>query len=289
LNKPHWAQIKIRVHPLFWLVATGAALTGQFIEIITLFVLVFMHELGHVLAALAAGWRVQSIELLPFGGVAKMDESGTTKAKDEVIVALSGPFVNLSMIAIGYLFFTLGIWEQQWTDFFIRGNVFIAGFNLLPVWPLDGGKVLHTLLSKRLAFRKSIYVCLAWSTTAIFLLIALSFFLPAQLNLVIICIYLLVENRLAWKRAHYQFLRFLLMRYIGSSPSLAHMPILNFCLPGSEKVGQVVKLFRRDCYHYFQIIDNNNQVVSGLPEGVVLAAFFEKSPHYAVSELISIG
>jgi stage IV sporulation protein FB len=283
------ARIKIRVHPLFWLVAIGAALTGQFIEIITLFVLVFMHELGHVLAALAAGWRVQSIELLPFGGVAKIDESGTTRAKDEVIVALSGPLVNISMIAIGYLFFIVGIWEQDWTDFFIRGNVFIAGFNLLPVWPLDGGKVLHTLLSKRIAFRKSIYACLAWSTTAIFLLIALSFFMPSQVNLVIICFYLLVENRLAWKRAHYQFLRFLLLRYKGSPPSYSHYPILYFCLPGSEKVGEVVKLFRRDCYHCFQIMDNNNQVVTALSEGVVLAAFFEKSPYYAVSELISIG
>lgn len=90
----------VRIHPLFWLIVCSAVWTGYFIEIITLFVLVLIHELGHAAAAGAFGWRVDSIELLPFGGVVKTDEWGTVPSREEMTVALAGPFQHILMILI---------------------------------------------------------------------------------------------------------------------------------------------------------------------------------------------
>ncbi|MEW9670862.1 M50 family metallopeptidase [Ammoniphilus sp. 3BR4] len=283
------AGIRVAVHPLFWLVAVAAGLTGQFFELITLFALVIIHELGHVFAALAVGWRVQSMELLPFGGVAKVDEWGTTKARDEVLVALAGPFVNLVMIVVGYLFHWCGIWEAEWTEFFVSGNAWIAGFNLLPIWPLDGGKILQALLSKLLPYYRTIYFSIVWSSFAAATLIATSFFLPFQWNLIAISCYLLLENRLAFKQAHFQFIRFLLMKERESKHRSSFTKVDMYCLKKNESIVEVVKRMKKGSYHTFQVHDGKHNVVASLSEEVILRAFFEKNPRRTISELISIG
>ncbi|RXT14727.1 M50 family metallopeptidase [Ammoniphilus sp. CFH 90114] len=281
--------IRIAIHPLFWLVAIAAALTGQFFELITLFTLVMMHELGHVFAALAVGWRVQSMELLPFGGVAKVDEWGTTRVRDEVLVALAGPFVNLVMIPVGYVFYLYGIWGEEWTEFFVFGNVWIAGFNLLPIWPLDGGKILQALLSKVFPFYKTMYVSIIWSSFAACCLIVASFFLPFQWNLVLISFYLILENRLAYKQAQYQFIRFLLKKEQENRKLPSHSKMDTYCLKANERIGEVVKRIKKGSYHCFQVLDTRQNIVASISEDAIIRAFFEKKPGRTISELISIG
>ncbi len=278
----------MKVHPLFWVISIAAAMTGQFFELLTLFSIVIMHELGHVFAALAVGWRVQSVELLPFGGVAKVDEWGTTKAKDEIIVALAGPFINGVMILVGVLLLWLGVWGEEWTRFFIEANAWIACFNLLPIWPLDGGKILQALLSKCLPYYRTIYFCIIWSSVLTFVLLAISLLLPYQWNLIAISLYLLIENRIAYKRAHYQFIRFLLKKEkerIGLGTQKSNTYRLN----PNDRIGEVVKLMKKESYHCFHVLDGRQQVVASLTEEAILQAFFKKNPQRPISELLTIG
>ena len=79
----------------------GCAFTGYFLEAITLFGIVLIHELGHLTAAKGFGWRVQEVQLLPFGGVLIVDELGTTSTREELIVALAGPLQHVWMILVG--------------------------------------------------------------------------------------------------------------------------------------------------------------------------------------------
>jgi stage IV sporulation protein FB len=290
LHLSNWqiARIKVKVHPLFWVVSIAAAMTGQFFELLTLFAIVVMHELGHVFAALAVGWRVQSMELLPFGGVAKVDEWGTTKAKDEITVALAGPFINGVMILLGMLLYWLGVWEEEWTFFFVKANAWIACFNLLPIWPLDGGKILQALLSKWLPYYRTIYFCIVWSSILSVMLLAISIFLPYQWNLMVISLYLLIENRMAYKRAHYQFIRFLLKKEKETISLNSNKPD-TYLLNQNERIGEVVKLIKKESYHCFQVLDGRQRVVASLSEEAILQAFFKKNPQRPISELLTIG
>ena len=68
-----------------------SVLTGQFLELLTLFTIVLIHELGHVCAALVTGVTVKSVQLLPFGGVAVMEDHGKLTATRETGIALAGP------------------------------------------------------------------------------------------------------------------------------------------------------------------------------------------------------
>lgn len=287
MNRLSLAGIKVKVHPTFWLVAIAAAVTGQFMELITLFSIVIMHELGHVFTALALGWRVVSIELLPFGGVAKVDEWGSTKAMDEIKVALAGPFVNGAMIVIGFGFWKIGLWDDTWSKFFMTGNAIIACFNLLPIWPLDGGKVLQAILSKLLPYYKTIHYCIFWSCLGLFFLLCSSFLFPFHWNLVAITIYLLIENWLAWKQSQYVFIRFLLMK--RDQQTKESFPIVIHTIPGHFTTGKAVKLLRKEKIHQFYVLHHQSRNVEVVTEEKLLASFFEQNPRQTISELITNG
>ncbi|MBP1930414.1 M50 family metallopeptidase [Ammoniphilus resinae] len=283
MNKRKLQRFKVRIHPLFWVVTIAAVWTGQFLEVITLFTLVVIHELGHIFAALACGWRVRSMELLPFGGVAQVDESGSTNTKDEIIVALAGPFMNFLMILMALIFQNTHFWDAKWCQFFIQGNLLIASFNLLPIWPLDGGKIVQALLCSWYSFYRSVRLTILWSILMILFLFFLSFFIPAKINLIVICVYLLMENRMAWKKIQYQFIRFLLFKE-QKIKSKEPMTVCSIYLDRDEKVGEVVKLMKKGCYHYIHVIDRDRRVIAIYSEEELLSAFFIK-PQQLVSVL----
>lgn len=161
------AGIDVRIHATFFLLLAwfgyvyyveggSAAMASGLFFIIMLFVCVVLHEFGHALAARAFGINTPDITLLPIGGVARLERM-PDKPSQELVVALAGPAVNV-VIALA-LFLVLG--GLPGLDNFGklpegRGgllaelmtiNVALVAFNLLPAFPMDGGRVLRALLA----------------------------------------------------------------------------------------------------------------------------------------------
>ncbi|WP_339059915.1 M50 family metallopeptidase [Tepidibacillus marianensis] len=109
--------MKVRINPFFWFIIIGGLATGQFIEIITLFGVVMIHELGHVFTAKSYGWKIIEIQLLPFGGMAKVEQPNDSRL-EEFVVALAGPLQNLMMILVTLGFQRLQLWSNEWATFF---------------------------------------------------------------------------------------------------------------------------------------------------------------------------
>lgn len=117
---------------------------------VAFFVCIVLHEMGHALAARAQGMRIRGITLFLFGGIAEL-ETEPPSAWDEFVVAIAGPIVSA---ALGGLFWALAIaGEPTWpraADVFLaylaRINIMVLLFNLIPAFPLDGGRVLRSVL-----------------------------------------------------------------------------------------------------------------------------------------------
>jgi Zn-dependent protease/CBS domain-containing protein len=163
------AGISIYIHATFLMLLGWVGLThylprrslddalNGLLFIVALFSIVVLHELGHALTARHFGIRTRDITLLPIGGVARL-ERVPDDPKQEVLVALAGPAVNMLLAAL--LFVLLGMEAKLpllGIDLDVRNllnnllwvNVSLAVFNLLPAFPMDGGRVLRGLLALR--------------------------------------------------------------------------------------------------------------------------------------------
>jgi stage IV sporulation protein FB len=257
--------------------------TGHFLEIITLCILVLIHELGHVVAAWSYGWRIQSIELLPIGGVAKTDEWGTVPAKEEIVVALAGPFHHIWMILFSLLAFHFGWWSEAWTTYFIQGNLFIALFNLVPIYPLDGGRVLQALLSYVLPYRLCIHITYWISIILSVLLIGLGFF--SSFPLFTIAMFLLMTNIKHLRAHHLQYLRFLLYRrHNGVSHDV---PIRKVEISPVLQTASIMQNWYKECYHVFEMKDQTGKTIGFIPEEKLLKKYFEDGTIGKIQDLVS--
>jgi Zn-dependent protease len=122
---------------------------GGVAGVLLVFGSVLLHELGHALVARRLGVPVSSIELNLFGGAAKMTDLPRT-AGHEIAIAAAGPAVSLVLAGAGFgLGVALGSELLLWLG---GANALIAGFNLIPALPMDGGRILRALLTRKLDY-----------------------------------------------------------------------------------------------------------------------------------------
>lgn len=170
------AGINLYVHPTFLLLLAWVAIVHYLsrrswsdaaeglLFVVTLFGIVVLHELGHALTARRFGIRTRDITLLPIGGVARLERM-PDDPKQELLVAIAGPAVNvalamvLSVIVVplyGAASLTMvTMVEGPILVKLVWVNVGLAIFNLLPAFPMDGGRVLRALLAMQMDYVKA--------------------------------------------------------------------------------------------------------------------------------------
>lgn len=270
-------------------------MTGYFAELITLFLLVLVHEMGHVIMARSFGWTIREVKLLPFGGVVEVEESGGLPAKEEALVAIAGPLQNVWMGLAAWGCGQLGLWDQAWAEYVWQANLMLCLFNLLPIHPLDGGKLLQASLS----YVVNYYKMLIWSARISLLfsvLMIVSSLLPLlvykdgiQLNLMIVGIFLFMTNWTYYRNVPFLFYRFLMYRDRVNIKALTMGHIANpIIVNGKQSILSVARLFQRERYHLIYMVEDRSKEVRMLPEQKIVEGCLSGSnPNRAVSELFS--
>ncbi len=131
-----------------WVVVASLAFT------LAVFASVLMHEFGHALVARHFGIATDSIMLYPLGGVARLLGTPST-SRAELWIAVAGPAVNVLLAGVSFGFYWAWIgaagipWLSNFAGAFIYANIALAVFNMLPAFPMDGGRVLRAVLRRR--------------------------------------------------------------------------------------------------------------------------------------------
>jgi stage IV sporulation protein FB len=275
----------IYIHPLLWIVIALSIVTAHFLEVCLLLGIIFIHEMGHAAAASFFSWRIKKITMLPFGGVAEMDEHGNRPLREETIVVLAGPLQHVWMVALAYGLVNVNLMPEDLFQLFLSYNLMILVFNLFPVWPLDGGKLVFLLLSLKSSFPN------AHRLTLILSLISLSIFslviviaAPTHINVWIIIAFLYFSLYHEWKQRRFIFMRFLLERYYGKKSGLRTLKPIE--ANEKELLIHVLEKFQRGCKHPI-IVEADGKEKGMLDENELLHAYFtEKRLTDKISDLL---
>lgn len=255
--------------------------TGRFVEIITLFAIVLWHELGHVVAALRFGWTVKEVKLLPFGGVVEVEGAGALPVREEMWVAIAGPVQNAILAAIAYGLGQIGWIDTGWSDDFVRANVLIGLFNLLPVLPLDGGRMLQAWISLQLPFHRT----LIWSAKISLVFSVLVVFVSLyplwnggllHLNLLAVGIFLTASNWTYLRNVPFLFLRFLVHRSERSEHRM-HDGTLSrpIVIAENQALSQIIRLFMKEQYHLIYVM-KRGKISKVVPEKAIIDGFLSR-------------
>ncbi len=166
------SNISVNVHFTFFLLLFLVMYSGikGVALILGVFCFVTLHELCHSIVAQKFGIRVKEITLLPIGGVASMAKM-PDRPSEEFFISIAGPLLNIAVIVIFYfpLYFLLG--PSVLYSFFTKGpsihtwshvlvyiywiNLILAVFNMIPAFPMDGGRILRSIMARRMGYQKA--------------------------------------------------------------------------------------------------------------------------------------
>ena len=289
------AGTAVRIHITFLLFLAFIAAAGyvsggaagawnSVVFMVLLFLCVLAHEFGHIFTARAFGVATPDVTLLPIGGVARLERIPEAP-REEFLIAMAGPLVNV-VIALGLMAFAgasvsgrhLAAVESvqvSMVDRLAAVNIFLAVFNLIPAFPMDGGRVLRALLSARLGFTRATEIAATIGQWFAFALGFLGLFGNPLLIFIAIFVYLAAasEAQLVAVRA--------MSRGV---PVDAAMMTQYATLSPQAHIDEGVETLLRTSQSEFPVVDAGGRLVGVLGRNDMIRALKELGPEARVGE-----
>lgn len=197
-------KINFKIHPFFLLTAIIILFTGYFKNFIYITTIIIVHEIGHISLAYFFKWKIEKVVLLPFGGITIFNEHLNRKITEEFLILLAGPIFQIVFVNIINIFLK--------SSLFYEYHLILLIFNLIPIIPLDGSKLINLLTDYFFSYKKSliINIIISW----IFIMI-LFIYIMNKFNFLLFLslIFLIKKNITEYKNYKYKINLFLLERY----------------------------------------------------------------------------
>lgn len=256
---------------------------------ITAFAIVFVHELTHTVAARILGLKVKEVELLPFGGVAKIEDFLEADPKIEIITAIVGPLSNLILILGGLLLDKSGMLEWNLLPFFIKVNALLGLFNLIPALPLDGGRIYRAFLAGRIGFKQATEQAVANGKFFAVILTMLGlvglYYRLTGFDFFVMALFLYYSAAKEKGYAMFIFLRHLTRKKEELSVS-GVLPIKQIVVRDDTLLKDIIKYFLPKQFHLVLVLDQQMEVAGVLTEYEVIQEAFTNGLDYKAKDCL---
>ena len=250
---------KIEFHYTYIIMAFGLVITGNFVNLIIFTSLIIIHEMGHIIISKILSYKIDKVIIYPYGGFVKLNTRINTKIENDLLVAISGIIMQSIYFGIIFFLYRNGIVREYIYSLFLLYHKSMLIFNLLPIYPLDGAKIVNLILSKYFSFNIANYISIVIS------LITVIFFLYSDIYennySIILVIGVLMKNIYKfYKDISYIYNRLILERYL-------------FKFNYKKKV--IIKNKDKMYKNRVHIFNDNGKLMN---EKEYISTFFEKKP-----------
>jgi stage IV sporulation protein FB len=290
------AGIQLRIHVTFvlliaWLAfgyyaqgGSPAAAEGV-IFVLLLFLCVVLHEFGHALAAKSFGINTPDITLLPIGGVARLERM-PEEPKQELLIAVAGPAVNV-VIALG-LFVAGGSFINPFINpaapervglvsQLLIINVLLVAFNLLPAFPMDGGRVLRALLATRMSYARATQIAATVGQGFAFIFGFIGLIWNPFLIFIALFVYIGASQEAALAQ----------MKDVSRRFPVSSAMVREFrTLPENATLEEAVDALLATSQHDFPVVDETGNVAGVLTRHDLIAALRKNDPALRVGDVM---
>jgi len=290
------AGIQLRIHVTFvlliaWLAfgyyaqgGSPAAAEGV-IFVLLLFLCVVLHEFGHALAAKSFGINTPDITLLPIGGVARLERM-PEEPKQELLIAVAGPAVNV-VIALG-LFVAGGSFINPFVNpaasegvglisQLLIINVLLVAFNLLPAFPMDGGRVLRALLATRMSYARATQIAATVGQGFAFVFGFIGLIWNPFLIFIALFVYIGASQEAALAQ----------MKDVSRRFPVSSAMVREFrTLPENATLEEAVDALLATSQHDFPVVDETGNVAGVLTRHDLIAALRKNDPALRVGDVM---
>ena len=171
---------KFKINFLCYFIFLSFLLTGYIKNILFIFLIIVVHELGHILFLKRYGYTILKVELFPFGGMTTSEKYLNSPINQDIWIYSGGILFQLILGLFFAFLFHKGFIYSSTYQLFTYYNLGILLFNLLPIKPLDGGEIFFLLFQKVCSFSKSITISLF--SSLFFLILFLFYMIQSNLN-----------------------------------------------------------------------------------------------------------
>ncbi len=245
-------------------------LNGMFSEFIVYFFCLILHEYCHIFVAKKLGYKTSEVFLTPFGATVNINSSYYNN--HELLIALSAPLLNLFLLTI-----TISLWwcfpqTYQLTYSFALSNFALCFFNLLPIYPLDGSKVLIHFLKKITKKTKQIIVFINCIFAVIFIVLSIILKNFSYSLMAILFVLSLFEKQGSIFPAFQKL-------------SNKTMPLNTIVIANTTKLYQLNKMLKHNNLNRFFVVDNNLKVTKVIHQSQLMDLFIKHSATTQIKDI----
>jgi len=202
---------KIKFHYTYYIISLSFLITGQFLNLIIFTSLIIVHEFGHYMACIFTKVNVKKIIIYPYGGITKIDDIIDIDFSKELLISISGIVFQSVYFLVIYLLYKNYLIRDYTYNIFSNYHYSMLFFNLIPIFPLDGSKILNVVINKIFNFKLSNFLLIIISIInmiVMFFIYNFNYSYVMILGVLINYLYNYIKNM------DYLYNRFLLEKYL---------------------------------------------------------------------------